>query len=151
MFSQFLLDTLTKSGRELDGCGMSPSPSYYSGRGATRCDLDDSKLEKLWNAIKTHRGDKAAEAFVRMVESIKVISATDFLLALAAFDAAGFKWEHSMLPRTGGIYATDPIGALCTVVSHLSYRENDTRAIKDPFLRRRGRKIKGGESNPYGF
>lgn len=149
MFSAFLSLVLTKSGRESDGCGMSTRPEYYSGRGATTADLSDSKLEKVWDAIKTHRGDKAAEAFVRMVESIKVLSATDFLLALAALDQNDFKWEHSMRPRGEGNYATDPIIAVFTIAAVATRRDDETRAIKDPFLRRRGRKIK--YVSPYGY
>lgn len=144
MLSRFLDCVLTKSGRDADGCGMSTRPSYYSGRGANTTDLSAEKLQKIWTAINTHRGAKDAETFVRMVESLRVLSATDFLIALASLDANDFKWEQKMLPTAKGIHATDEGSAMGTVFSVMagSMSRDETRAIKDPFLRMHGRKIK---------
>ncbi len=149
MLSDFLDRVLTKGGREPDGCGMSTRPAFYSGRGATTADLSESKLEKVWTAIKTHRGDEAAEAFVKMVESIKVLSATDFLLALESLDSSGFKWAPNLRPTARGLHAEDPITGLFTVLSVCYQGRDETRTIRDPFLRRRGRKIKPDPRGSY--
>lgn len=148
MFSPFLRSVLTKSGHAEDGCGMSDRPEYYSGRGATTSDLDPNKLQKIWTAILAHRGAKEAEAFVRMVESIPVLSATDFLLALCALERNNFKWDHDMLPKGKGIHATDHGSAFGTVMSVMSgsMKSDSTREIKFPFLNKHGRKIK---MSPY--
>lgn len=148
MFSEFLREVLTKSGHKPDGCGMSARPEYYSGYPATTSNLDSEKLEKIWTAIKDHHGEEAAEAFVRMVEAIRVMTATDFLLTLAAFDANGFKWDNKLLSKTGGCYATSPEIALYTVFAAPASRGVDeTVQIKNPFLRNHGRKVK--DFNPY--
>jgi hypothetical protein len=152
MLSEFLDDVLTKSSHAPDGCGMSTRPEYYSGRGATTVDVNSTKLEKVWTAIRTHRGEAAAEAFVCMVESIQVFSATEFLLALAKLDARGYVWNPSMLPKSKGIHATDDITGFCTVLAVMSRSErDDTATIKNPFLRAHGRKIEreGKHRHPY--
>ncbi len=51
-------------------------PSYYSGRGPTTSDLNEGILTRMHAAIVRERGDKAGEAFVEMVDSLKTASAT---------------------------------------------------------------------------
>lgn len=58
---------------------MSTRPEYYSGRGAITCDLNGNQLEKIFQGIKKEFGDKAAQNFVKMVDDIKILSATTFL------------------------------------------------------------------------
>lgn len=148
MFSEFLSEVLTKSVHKPDGCGMSARPEYYSGYPATTSNLNSEQLEKIWTAIGLYRGEEAAEAFVRMVEAIRVMTATDFLLTLAAFDVNGFKWDNKLLSKTGGCYATSPEVALGTVFAASASRGVDeTLQIKNPFLIRHGRKVKN--PNPY--
>lgn len=145
---------------------MSTSPSYYSGRGATTTDLDDASLEKIWTAIKTHQGAEAAQAFVLMVESIPVLSATDFLITLSTLEQNDFRWDarDEKHASKGGIDITrkddgsyDGVSVFCTAMSMFggSGRRDDTWAIRSAFLARHGRKPKSPENSrhygPFGY
>lgn len=141
MKSEFLVRVLTDSSQPLDngyvpGCGMSTTPSFYSGRGATRTDLSSAKLERIYQAIERNVGLWAATAFARMVRDIPVLSATDFLLNLERFVAAGWRWKKSMLDKKNGICVEDFDTALGTCVSVLagSQDRDETVAIRYEFL-----------------
>jgi hypothetical protein len=164
MFSEWLEKVLTRSGHAPDGCGMSTRPSYYSGRGATTSDLNDSTLEKIWTAIKANRGEEAAHAFVLMVEAIPVLSATEFLITLAALDRDDYEWtpERSKSVSRCGVDVArkddgshDEVGAFFTVVSALVRGDrDDTWVIRNAFLVRHGRKPKADRRdrfNCYGW
>jgi len=58
---------------------MSTRPEYYSGRGAALSDLNSEILQKIYVGIEKQYGVKAAKNYVRMVDDIKVLSATTFL------------------------------------------------------------------------
>lgn len=120
--------------------GMSDNPGFYSGRGATTSDLDDKKLEKIYQHIKHLHGLKTAEQFVQMVADIPKLTATDFLCTLYNLEAHEWKWDRSLLGNQRGIYPTSEGSAFGTVVSVL-YGLNsidDTQYIRDNFLRRHG-------------
>lgn len=118
--------------------GMCPSPSYYSGRGATMSDLDSNILEKMYQLIETHVGKDNADQFVRMVASIKVLSATDFLITLEGFVAQDFTWTNeSRTSDKNGVYADNFGSALATVAEvfgNRGQRRDDTMTIRSVFL-----------------
>jgi hypothetical protein len=144
MFSEFLATVLTRTSHAPDGCGMSTRPDFYSGRGAITADLDDTILEKLWTAIKANRGDEAAAAFVLMVEAIPVLSATDFLITLAALDRNDYAWDARFVSGAKGIDIRrdddgrhNGVSAVCTMAAMLGRGDRDETAwIRNPFLRR---------------
>ena len=58
---------------------MSTRPEYYSGRGATISDLNEKILFGIHKDLKKEFGESAGNGFVKMVNGIKVLSATAFL------------------------------------------------------------------------
>ena len=71
--------------------GMSSRPEFYSGRGATLCDLNSEYLQKIHNGILEKFGKKHAESYILMVARLKELSATGFLNALYALHDGGWK------------------------------------------------------------
>ena len=76
---------------------MSTRPEYYSGRGAILCDLDGKILEGIYQGIKKEFGVRAAQNFVKMVDDIKVLSATTFLEEL--YMLCGNGWKYRKKPK----------------------------------------------------
>jgi hypothetical protein len=115
---------------------MSPRPEYYSGRGATQTDLPAASLKRIYELIKYHHGDDAAENFCHMVFEIPKLSATEFLLALYGLEARGWKWSPKSHQYRGGIYPGDIGSAMMTVVDVLcgSLDRDDTHAIRLGFF-----------------
>ena len=146
MLSEFLVTVLTKTGHAPDGCGMSTRPSYYSGRGAITCDLDDSKLEKIHTAILQNKGEKAAKAFVSMVEAMKNLNATDFLTYLHLLDAKNYKWnsvDSRTMPHGGMVtlaLIASRVPSLCLAISIMTQTKDQTENIRHDFLVRHGRR-----------
>jgi hypothetical protein len=144
MFSKFLEKVIRTD------CKMSPYPEYYSGRGVNPGDLNEGHLETIHGEILKEKGADAAEAFVSMVESIPVLSATDFLLSLESLERNKFVWDNKLIHK-GGTYATDYATALATVMEVSSRtdeedtRELDTAMLRFEFLRRHGRKPKDSD------
>lgn len=143
MFSTFLSGALGRA-------GMSARPEFYSGRPATTSDLNSAKLEKLHHDITANVGEKAGEAFIDMVAAIPVLTATDFLVTLVAFEGNDYAWDKSLLSRVRGVYAVDEGTALGTVVSRLGpgRERDDTYSIRAEFLRKHGREVPHNDS-PY--
>ena len=71
---------------------MSTRPEYYSGRGAITCDLNGKMLEGIYQGIKKEYGVNAAKNFVKMINNIKVLSATTFLQEL--YNLFYNKWKY---------------------------------------------------------
>lgn len=151
MQNEFLIRVMTRAPSD-GGCGMSTRPEFYSARGATTTDLNSEKLERIYQAVLTHVGKDAGKAFVRMVASIRTLSATEFLLTLERLEANGWRWSKKLLGDGKGIAFNDVDSALCTVVEVLgrsgrsnggSYeyeRRDETVSIRCGFLRARGLK-----------
>jgi hypothetical protein len=139
---EFLEHVLTESSHTT-GCGMSTRPGYYSGRGATRTDLNSEKLERIHAAILKNKGEDAAKAFIEMVVNIPVLSATDFLIALTALDASDYNIEAvwgANLGSNKGIYLEgegEAWGTIGSVLGGMADRD-ETPSIRGPFLRRHG-------------
>lgn len=154
MFSEFLERILTRSTLE-GGCGMSTRPEFYSGRGATRCDLSGKSLERIHEAILKERGKDASEAFITMVADIPKLSATDFLISLHRLDSNGFRWSKGTASDRNGLYAGNEVEGMFTVLGVLSGMNDvdETAAIRGQFLRDHGRKLpeKDRRGSCYGY
>ena len=97
--------------------GLSTSPSYYSGRGATTSDLNGMHLDKIYESIRFHIGQPAATQFAIMVAEIPVLSATDFLLTLFRLAGNDWVWSKDFLPQTNGISIDSQGSAFGTIMS----------------------------------
>lgn len=124
--------------------GMSARPEFYSGRGATTCDLNDTKLEKIYQGVQREYGNKAAQQFAQMVADIPKLSATDFLLTLYTLEARDWKWNKKLLGNEKGIYVDgrtdkEKMGVgLATIGGVLfgDHLRDETHSIRREFLRR---------------
>jgi len=159
--SEFLVRVLTASGNpgadgKRAGCGMSLRPAFYSGRGATRTDLSSATLEVVFEAIERNVGPKAAMAFARMVRDIKVLSATNFLLALQRLEAAEWRWNRSMASGLTGVHCEDMADAFCTAVEIVGSANrpqvDETISIRWDFLSMHGlREPLAPKTNVYAY
>ena len=122
-------------------CGMSDRPGYYSGRGAITDDLSSTKLERIYQLIKTRVSEDAAASFVEMVDALPVASATDFLISLYKLEGNEWQWSSETLSNQNGIYPDCEGSAFFTVqeVMHGSNQRNDTDMIVSSFLRNHGK------------
>lgn len=136
---------IEKNGKEiLNRCGVSPSPEYYSGRGATLSDLNDTILENIYQMVKDEHDLNAANEFAKMVSDIPVLSATDFIKCFFKLERNEFKWDSKFIPtKNKGIEVTNEITAIATVLSGFGgYQRNDSHAISSKFLERHNIKSK---------
>lgn len=151
MRNQFLIDTIQRSSREPNGCGMSTRPEFYSGRGAISSDLNGRSLEVIYAAIEKNVNKAAADEYAKMVRDIPVLSATDFLITLAHFEANNWVWDEK-LANKGGTAISD-IGSLFGTMMSDSSRD-ETVYIRADFLRSHGLKETredGKGLNKYGY
>jgi len=126
--------------------GMSTRPEYYSGRGATTSDLDETILEQIFKGIEDKFGAKPAENFVKMIADIKVLSVTTFLQELYNLYYSNWKYkkkkEHAVGVAVGknddGEY--DQVSGLIGMMGAMSGMNvrDDTQRIKGWFLRCHG-------------
>lgn len=128
---------------------MSTRPEYYSGRGATLCDLNNDILFGIHKDIKISFGEKEAKAFVQMVKKIKVMSATTFIQELYMLYDNNWKISKSkdaagvVIPKDkNGNYNVNA-GVFGMAHALFSGDRDDTQAIKSHFLRVNG--VKGNE------
>ncbi len=132
--------------------GMSTRPEYYSGRGATRSDLDSNILEKIYQGILKEYGQTAANNYVKMVADIKVLSATTFLQELYMLFSNNWKYKKKKKHADGisipknedGEYdessVTSGIFGMFAALSHNG--RDDTGSIRGGFLHQHGVKMK---------
>jgi len=85
------LDAMIDARQIVRDAGISTRPEFYSGRGATICDLGSYHLQKIYIGIEKNFGKQAGKEFVQMVADIPKLSATDFLLNLYNLEANGWK------------------------------------------------------------
>lgn len=132
--------------------GMSTRPEYYSGRGATRSDLDSGILEKIYQGILKEYGKRAANYYLKMVADIKVLSATTFLQELYMLFGNNWKYikkkkhaEGISIPKNeDGEYdeksaMSGMLGMFAALCSNCS---DDTYSIRNGFLHLHGVKMK---------
>ena len=79
---------------------MSSRPEYYSGRPAMICDFDGHKLFKIYTLIQKNIGEQAADNFVKMIENINDLSASNFLNHLYALEAHNWIYSPSATPKS---------------------------------------------------
>jgi hypothetical protein len=133
IFSSFLTEAVHNA-------GLISRPGYYSGRGATGADLQDRHLEAIFGAISKEKGPKAGQAFVQMVADIPVLSATDFLITLAALEGNNFVWDKKLLGNQKGVHMESYGEAMGTILSAFGGMgdRDETTSIRGMFLRRHG-------------
>lgn len=128
---------------------MSTRPEYYSGRGATTSDLNHNILVGIHAGLKKEFGDKAAKAFVKMVDGIKVMSATTFLQELYRLYYNRWKYTPEKEDESGIHIPKDDNGDYDTQAGVFGVmeammggnRHDDTMAIKLRFLMDNGVKM----------
>ncbi len=145
--------------REIVGeAGMSARPEFYSGRGAINCDLNDKKLESIYQTIKREYSEGAAQYFAQMVADIPKLTATDFLLTLYRLEAQNWKWNKNLLGDEKGIDVGPDQGdgkreitGMMTVLSILGglSERDETEYIRSAFLKRHG--IKNTKKEECGY
>lgn len=77
----------------VNSVGMSNHPNFYADRAPIRTDFNGSHLFGIYRRIRDELGTSAADAFVTMVENLKILSAFNFLNALYALEARGWVYE----------------------------------------------------------
>ena len=134
---------------------MSTRPEFYSGRGAITCDLDGQILEGIFQGIKKEFGEEPAKNFVKMVDDIKVISATTFLEELYMLCNNGWKYRKkskahqasgiSIPKNENGEYDENSLtsGILGMFAAISNGSRDETPVIKNYFLSKHGVKLKG--------
>jgi hypothetical protein len=130
----------------LQNNGISPRPSYYSGRGATTSDVNSDQLEKIYQQIVKVHGKEAGEAFTNMVESMANMNASAFINNCFILESSQYKWEKAKKVEQNGI---EPIKdedgnyneahLLISVFGAMNNKGDDTDIIRNPFLAKRGR------------
>lgn len=132
--------------RILHDSGLSSSPGYYSGRGACG-DVDSKHLSLIYAGIEKEIHTDAAEAFVKMVAAIPVLSATDFLNTLSRLELNVWVWDEKLVKNTGNSYHFENEGeAWGTVLQAFC---NSSRPPQDNTVRDRARFLrKHGVDDP---
>jgi len=133
---------------------MSARPEYYSGRGATISDLNEQILFGIHRDLKNEFGEVAGIGFVKMVNGIKVLSATSFLNGL--YELFNNNWEYNerqpdsiAIPKNKDGNYDSTIGMISVMESLFSCGRDDTNQIKCRFLAYNG--IKQEHYNEYGL
>jgi hypothetical protein len=130
---------------------MCASPEFYSGRGATLSDLNDRILECIHRDIKKEYGVNAAKNFVKMVNDIKILSATTFLQEL--YDLFSNNWKYTnkkeyaagvSVPKNEDGEYDMGMGMFGMMQARMDSGRDDTQMIKTGFLIRHGIKPKRG-------
>ncbi|MBR9681169.1 MAG: hypothetical protein GOV00_00005, partial [Candidatus Altiarchaeota archaeon] len=123
------------------GAYLDIRPSYYSGRGAIRDDLNEKHLSKIYKdlcEIDPGRGTQMVE----MVMEMPILSATDFLINFYTLEANDWRWEEHLLGNQKGVYVENAESAHNTFVSALYFGGRDqTIEIKREFLKTLPKKI----------
>jgi hypothetical protein len=143
--------------REYTGGCLCPRPEYYSGRGPNPGDLNGKHLQQLHAGILREQGEAAAASFVRLVERLTDLSATNFLNQFHYWWNNG--WKGGALRESGlDVGADGPqreaVG-LATIMSALGGGRSDrdkevgSRSIKWDFFFRIGHKPEREEMSDY--
>jgi len=116
-------------------------------RGATVSDLNNHILFGIHNDIKKQFGDKAGLGFVKMVDGIKVLSATAFLNSL--YELFNNDWKYNKratssihIPKDKNGNYDEVIGMVSIFEAFSSGNRDDTNIIKSHFLSYNGVKVK---------
>lgn len=112
--------------------GFDSNPEYYKGRGARYNDLEGTILANIHQKIKTDLGDSAAQAFVTMIQNVKVLSVKKFLESLYALEKNG--WEFSEKIQNDINEKKEDYGKMNVVYEYHHSLKDDTELIKRSFL-----------------
>jgi hypothetical protein len=131
---------------------MSTRPEYYSGRGAITCDLNSDILQKIYLGIEKEYGKTAAKNYIKMVQDIKVLSATTFLQELYMLFENNWKFKKKKVQASGisvqknenGEYDEQSVlsGMLGIFAAMSSGGRDETERIRGGFLHTHGIKEK---------
>lgn len=134
---------------------MSIRPEYYSGRGATTSDLNGNILFGIHRDLKNEFGESAALGFVKMINGIKVLSATAFLNGL--YDLYYNNWVYEgrqpdsmSIPKNENGDYDRTIGMIGVMESLFSSGRDDTARIKSHFLYANGIKPTENYNDKFG-
>jgi hypothetical protein len=134
---------------------MSTRPEYYSGRGATFSDLNEEILFKIHKDLQKEFGNNAGIGFVKMVNGIKILSATAFLNGL--YELFYNNWEYNenqpsgiSIPKDENDNYNTNIGMIGVMESLFSCGRDDTHLIKSWFLEKNGIKCEKIYYNEFG-
>ncbi len=113
--------------------GMSTSPEYTSGRGATLSDLNSNQLFQIQNGIKKNFGDDASKSFALMVKNIKVLSCTTFLQEL--YILCKNEWKlNTERKESSGVKIENELQGIVSIFESLKNNKDDTEKIRGHFL-----------------
>ena len=130
---------------------MSARPEAYSGRGVTTTDLDDQKLQKFADGLRTEFGEDSVRDFVRFIADIDRLSATNFLNQFFLYySPQGFKYTPRKIEvnRINDVVCQDEQGEFdveSTMLGMFAFMGNKrtpeqesemTESIRTGFLRR---------------
>lgn len=73
--------------------GIMDLPEYYSGKQVNFSDLNGDKLYAIYLKIKENLGDNQANAYVIMVQQLKILTASNFLECLYALEKNNWSKE----------------------------------------------------------
>ena len=139
------------------------TPSFYSGRGATRGDLAPQHLDAIHKWLNENVSKEASKEFVNLVDNIKVMSATAFGEDLISFYHNDFKNfrtkdskpanEISVSKNKDGEYDENSInqGMLGIMAMMGNSGRDDTQSIKGSFLMKHGIKPQGEFIDSHGY
>ena len=84
--------------------GITDLPEYYSGRGVNFNDLNADKLYAIYKKIRESIGDKQANAFVTLVQQLKILTASNFLECLYVLE--NNNWNEKTTYKTNLTYTS---------------------------------------------
>lgn len=111
--------------------GLESWPGYYKGRGARYNDLDGARLANIHQKIRENLGQDAANAFVTMVENVKVLSVKKFLESLYALEQNNWRFSEAIQIEINE--RKENYGAMSAVYEYHESLYDDTSAIKRSF------------------
>ena len=74
----------------VNSANMSTRPEYYSGRGVNEDDLNAQQILQIYKEIRKEYGQKEVFAYIEMIKSLPLLTATDFLISLKSLVSSGF-------------------------------------------------------------
>ncbi len=96
--------------RILQPLNMASRPSYYSGYGADRQHLDESKLVAIWQRTNQVCGPDRADEFAKMVLSLPLLAPTEFLKHFHLLVDNEWQWSDDMIQSGNGVDKTERPG-----------------------------------------
>ena len=118
--------------------GLNPTPEYYKGRGARFNDLNGTKLANIHQKIKKNVGESAAQAFVTMIQNVKVLSVKKFLESLYALEQNDWKFSETIQIEINE--KQEDYGSMSAVYEYHQSKIDDTEIIRKSFFANINRK-----------